>query len=111
MLHLANPVVDGPAWVGQRDVLLQVLAAWSCFSERDVPLNPRLLGKPGVGKTTLACAAARHLELDAYIVQATTDTRPEDLIVTPVLEVRGQHPLHGLTARHGDGPRRRVHPR
>ncbi len=89
VLHLANPVGAVPAWVGQREVLLQVLAAWSCFSERDLPLNPRLLGRPGVGKTTLACAAAHHLELEIYIVQATTDTRPEDLIVTPVLEAGG----------------------
>ncbi|MCD4748925.1 MAG: MoxR family ATPase [Thermoanaerobaculales bacterium] len=89
VLHLANPLRDGPEWVGQREVLLQLLAGWSCFSERDLPLNPRLLGKPGVGKTTLACAAARELGLDIHIVQATMDTRPEDLLVTPVLEPGG----------------------
>ena len=58
-LHLARPVTEIPPWIGQREVLLQLLAAWTCFSDRDIPLNPRLLGKPGVGKTTLACAAAR----------------------------------------------------
>ncbi len=88
-LHLARPVAEIPPWIGQRDVLLQLLAAWSCFSNTDRPLNPRLLGKPGVGKTTLACAAARELGLDVYIVQATTDTRPEDLLVTPVLAPDG----------------------
>jgi MoxR-like ATPase len=84
-LHLTRPLANAPEWIGQTDVLLQLLAAWSCFSEHDLPLHPRLLGKPGVGKTTLACAAARQLELDAYVVQATMDTRPEDLLVTPVL--------------------------
>jgi MoxR-like ATPase len=84
-LHLARPVRRIPPWVGQREVLLQLLAAWSVFAEDDLPLNPRLLGKPGVGKTTLACAAAREISRDVYIVQATTDTRPEDLLVTPVL--------------------------
>jgi MoxR-like ATPase len=69
--------------------MLQLLAAWTCFSDTDLPLNPRLLGKPGVGKTTLACAAARDIGLDVYIVQATTDTRPEDLLVTPVLAPDG----------------------
>ena len=69
--------------------MLQLLAAWSRFSADDEPLNPRLLGKPGVGKTTLACAAARELDLDIYLVQATMDTRPEDLIVTPVLDPAG----------------------
>ena len=71
-LHLARPVEEIPPWIGQREVLLQLLAAWSLFADDDVPLNPRLLGKPGVGKTTLACAAARELEREIYIVQATT---------------------------------------
>ena len=84
-LHLARPVDDIPEWVGQGDVLSQLIAAWWCADPGDVPLNPRLLGKPGVGKTTLACAAARSLGLDVYIMQATMDTRPEDLLVTPVL--------------------------
>jgi MoxR-like ATPase len=88
-LHLARPVEEIPPWIGQREVLLQLLAAWSLFADDDVPLNPRLLGKPGVGKTTLACAAARELEREIYIVQATTDTRPEDLLVTPVLGPTG----------------------
>jgi MoxR-like ATPase len=88
-LHLARPVREIPPWIGQREVLLQLLAAWSLFCDDDVPLNPRLLGKPGVGKTTLACAAAVELEREIYIVQATTDTRPEDLLVTPVLDPSG----------------------
>lgn len=88
-LHLARPVVEIPPWIGQREVLLQLLAAWSLFAADDTPLNPRLLGKPGVGKTTLACAAARELEREIFIVQATTDTRPEDLLVTPVLGPSG----------------------
>jgi MoxR-like ATPase len=88
-LHLARPVREVPEWIGQREVLLQLLAAWSLFAEGDLPLNPRLLGKPGVGKTTLACAAAREIGREIYIVQATTDTRPEDLLVTPVLSPGG----------------------
>ena len=39
--------------------------------------------------TTLACAAARELDLPIYIQQATMDTRPEDLIVSPVLSPDG----------------------
>ncbi len=88
-IHVGKPVKQTPAWVGQREVLLQLLAAWSRVEEADLPLNPRLLGRPGVGKTTLACAAARELGLDIYIQQATMDTRPEDLIVSPVLAPDG----------------------
>lgn len=88
-LHLPSPVLEIPEWVGQREVLMQLLAAWTCIEDEDMPLNPRLLGKPGVGKTTLACAAARELGLDVYIMQATMDTRPEDLLISPVLAPGG----------------------
>jgi MoxR-like ATPase len=77
-------------WVGQEELMRQLLAAWLVVSEEDVPMNPRLLGKPGVGKTTLAYAAARRLGRDVYILQGTLDTRPEDLLVTPVIEGAGK---------------------
>ena len=88
-LHLTSPEKKVPTWVGQREVLLQLLAAWTCVEEKDLPLHPRLLGKPGVGKTTLACAAGQELGLGVYIMQATMDTRPEDLLVSPVLDPTG----------------------
>jgi len=72
-------------WIGQQDVLDQLLAAWLVVDSRDIPLNPRLIGKPGVGKTTLAYAAAKKLGRDVYIYQCTMDTRPEDLLITPVI--------------------------
>ena len=64
----------------------QLLAAWLVIDEHDLPMNPRLLGKPGVGKTTLAYAAAQRLGREVFILQATVDTRPEDLLITPVIE-------------------------
>lgn len=72
-------------WVGQTDMLYQLLACWHVESDGDYPLNPRLCGKPGVGKTTLAYTAASMLERPVYLFQATMDTRPEDLIITPVI--------------------------
>lgn len=85
VLHICEPDHLAVRWVGQNELLAQLLAAWSVIDEGDLPLNPRLLGKPGVGKTTLAYAAARSLDRDVYIMQATMDTRPEDLIVLPVV--------------------------
>ena len=85
-LHLAHPDELTVRWVGQEEVMRQLLAAWLVVDERDLPMNPRLIGKPGVGKTTLAYAAARRLGREVYIMQATVDTRPEDLLVTPVIE-------------------------
>ena len=76
-------------WIGQRDVLEQLLAAWLVIDSNDIPLNPRLIGKPGVGKTTLAYAAAKNLGKQVYIFQCTMDTRPEDLLITPVIDTTG----------------------
>jgi len=89
-LHLAHPDEIPVAWVGQEEVMRQLLAAWLVVDSADLPMNPRLIGKPGVGKTTLAYAAARRLGREVYIMQATVDTRPEDLIVTPVIEGEGK---------------------
>ena len=60
-LHLAHPDELTVTWVGQEEVMRQLLAAWLVVDSQDVPMNPRLLGKPGVGKTTLAYAAAKRL--------------------------------------------------
>src|SRR5438132_10823454 len=59
-------------------------------NEQDYQTNPRVLGKPGVGKTTLAYAAAKRMGREVYILQATLDTRPEDLLITPVIEGEGR---------------------
>ena len=70
-------------WIGQDEPMRQLLASWYVLGTSDLPMNPRLVGKPGVGKTTLACAAARRLSRETYILQATSDTRPTDLLLTP----------------------------
>ena len=88
-LHLAKPDVTENPWVGNMEVLNQLLACWITVHPDDIPLNPRLIGRPGVGKTTLACAAARELGQDTYIFQTTMDTRPEDLLITPVIGENG----------------------
>lgn len=88
-IALACPDEFDFEWVGQNDPLDQLLAAWLVIDERDIPLNPRLVGKPGVGKTTLAYAAAKKMERSVYIFQCTMDTRPEDLLITAVLETGG----------------------
>jgi MoxR-like ATPase len=89
-LHLAHPDELPVRWVGQEELMRQLLAAWMVLNEQDLPMSPRLLGKPGVGKTTLAYAAAKRMGRDVYILQATMDTRPEDLLITPVIEGQGK---------------------
>jgi len=84
-LQLIPPDEIAMRWVGQAELVSQMLAAWMVIGEEDLPLNPRLVGKPGVGKTTLAYHAGRIMHKPVYFYQATMDTRPEDLIVTPVI--------------------------
>lgn len=89
-IHLAHPDDVPVSWVGREETLRALLAAWLVVGPDDRPMNPRLLGKPGVGKTTLACAAARAVRRPVYIFQATMDTRPEDLLITPVVAAGGE---------------------
>jgi MoxR-like ATPase len=89
-LHLSEPDQVPMRWVGQQDMITQVLAAWLVIGDEDFPLSPRLVGKPGVGKTTLAYHSGCSLNRPVYLFQATMDTRPEDLIVTPVISEEGK---------------------
>ena len=71
------------------------MAAWHIISEDDIPLNPRIVGKPGAGKTTLSYYAAKELlKREVYIFQCTVDTRPEDLIIVPVISENNQISYH-----------------
>ncbi len=89
-IALAHPDALDLSWTGRQELLDQLLAAWLVVDPRDLPLHPRLVGRPGVGKTTLAYAAGRRLGRDVYVFQATSDTRPEDLLVTPVIAGEGK---------------------
>ena len=93
-LHLGTPDASEGEWIGQREVLKQLLACWLVVDKRDLPLTPRLVGTPGIGKTTLAISGARQRGQDLYIYQCTADTRPEDLLVTPVLAESGKIAYH-----------------
>ena len=61
-LHLSTPDTTDQSWIGQDAILRQLLACWLVVDPRDLPLSPRLTGPPGIGKTTLAMAAARAAE-------------------------------------------------
>ena len=85
-LLLTEPADVDMQWVGNKDLINELKAAWMVVDQKDdLPLNPRILGKPGVGKTTLAYATGKLLNKPVYIFQCTMDTRPEDLLISPVI--------------------------
>jgi MoxR-like ATPase len=93
-LQLSHPNDTGGEWIGQFEILQQLMACWLTVDEQDLPLAPRLVGPPGIGKTALGMAGAQARQQPLYIYQCTADTRPEDLLVTPVLAENGKIAYH-----------------
>ncbi|MFN5948397.1 MAG: AAA family ATPase, partial [Pirellulaceae bacterium] len=93
-LKLSHPIALQSEWIGQQETLRQLLACWLVVDAKDQPLTPRLVGVPGIGKTAMAIAAAQARKQDVYIFQCTADTRPEDLLVSPVLASDGRISYH-----------------
>ncbi len=93
-LTLSKPIVNELQWIGQTEVLRQLSACWIVVDDKDLPLAPRLVGPPGIGKTALAMAAANARSQPLYIYQCTADTRPEDLLITPILASNGKIAYH-----------------
>jgi MoxR-like ATPase len=84
-LFLSHNDDYGLKWIGKNELKRQLKACWLMINEKDLPLSPKIVGKPGVGKTTLAYSVAKEYSDLVYIFQCTADTRPEDLIITPVI--------------------------
>jgi len=93
-LYLSQAHHIDSQWIGQKEILKQLLACWLTVDEKDLPLTPRLVGTPGIGKTTLGMSGALQRKQELYIYQCTADTRPEDLLVTPVLAESGKIAYH-----------------
>jgi len=88
-IRLARPLELNTRWVGNSKVFNQLRACWYTHTDVDFPMNPKLIGKPGVGKTMLAYSVAKSVESDVYFFQATSDTRPNDVLINPIVAEGG----------------------
>jgi len=84
-IDLREPDVIDTFWIGQKEVYRLLCAAWLKMNDSDRIMSPLLVGPPGCGKTTLACSVAQDFNRPIYLINCTSDMRPEDLLITPVL--------------------------
>ncbi|MDD4136914.1 MAG: AAA family ATPase, partial [Methanoregula sp.] len=66
-LDLRVPDMPDASWVGQKEVFRLLSAAWLKTHEHDRIMTPILIGPPGCGKTTLACAVAKEFGQPVYL--------------------------------------------
>ena len=110
--QLARPDTTERDWIGQDEILRQLLACWLVVDERDQPLTPRIKGVPGIGKTTLGMAAARAAASRTSTSTSAPPTRgPRTCSSRRCSAEAGQDRLPRVAARHRHGARRRLHPR
>ena len=84
-IRLARPMELDFRWVGAKRVVDQLKSCWFNSGDGEVAMSPRLVGKPGVGKTVLAYSAGKTLGCPVFLFQATSDTKPNDVLINPVV--------------------------
>ena len=82
-LTLSHPDKTDSKWIGQGEILKQILACWLIVDKKDFPLSPRITGTPGIGKTTLAMAAAHFNDLFRRITRATRSMQHQVQVFHP----------------------------
>ena len=65
--------------VGCEDEMLKITASW-IEGERTLPLNPILIGPPGVGKNRLVYEIARNSGKELYILHGQKINIPEEIV-------------------------------
>lgn len=89
-IHLRSPDKPDSFWLGQKEVFRLLSSAWLKTHPQDRIMTPILIGPPGCGKTSLAYAVALKFDQPVYTVNCTSDMRPEDLLITPVISQNNQ---------------------
>ena len=95
-LHVGQPDTSQGEWIGQQESLEASarLPGW-WWMKKTCPLTPRLVGTPGNRQNHAGdCGGAGSAAVALTSTNATADTRPEDLLVTPVLGEQGTIKYH-----------------
>jgi MoxR-like ATPase len=74
-LTLMPPVKTDDEWIDYSQYLQQLQAAWLTLSNVEPPLNPRLIGEPGLGKTTLGLVRKQPLRAIGLMEQLCNSIR------------------------------------
>ena len=67
----------------------QLLAAWLVIDPNDLPFKSPFDRQARRRQNDLGLCCSKKAEKEVYIYQCTMDTRPEDLLITPVVDKTG----------------------
>ena len=82
-LLLAIPDEQKNPWIGEKSYIAQIQSAWN--SQYDTPFNPRVVGRVGMGKTTLAHSAAKIFQSkspsEVFVVHCSEELSPDQMLI------------------------------
>ncbi len=85
-LLLAFPDEQKIPWIGDKSYISQIQSAWS--SEHDTPFNPRIVGRVGMGRTTLAYSAGKIFKPNSpseiFVIHCSEKLTPEQILIYEV---------------------------
>ena len=91
-LHLAFPDEQKVPWIGDKEYISQIQSAWTHERDKNQKVhslfNPKILGRCGMGKTTLAYSAAnlfhQHSPSEVFILHSSNNLVPDQVLVYEV---------------------------
>ncbi|MBN2154445.1 MAG: AAA family ATPase [Candidatus Lokiarchaeota archaeon] len=88
-LHLAFPDEQKIPWIGDNQYIAQIHSAWLYETDADnrihTSFNPKIIGRCGMGKSTLAYSAGKlfypNTPSEVFVVHCSDTTSPDHLLI------------------------------
>ncbi|MFO0730313.1 MAG: AAA family ATPase [Nitrospiraceae bacterium] len=93
-LHLARPMTSAQDWIGNREILKQLLACWLVIDPRDLPLLLKEYGAAGHRQDDARNGRGPRAQAGPLYFSMHRRYEAEDLLVTPVLAESGTITYH-----------------